>query len=201
MAATRPALYQAAAHCLDYPDADFLERLPLLRECAPELRPFLDYAASVELAELARNYVSCFDFRKRHCLHLTWWMDGDTRRRGESLVAIKQAFRDHGLELQTGELPDYLPAILEFAAATGSIDLLVEHRPGLELLRLALVEQHDPYANVLQAVCATLPGASPKDQAAARALARSGPRSETVGVAPYGHLDLLPILTTTGDRR
>jgi nitrate reductase delta subunit len=47
-------------------------------------------------------------------------------------------------------------------------------------------------------VCAALPGASPADRAQALAMARGGRPHEDVGLSPYGHLRLLPVLT--GDR-
>jgi nitrate reductase delta subunit len=75
--------------------------------------------------------------------------------------------------------------VLEFAATTGQRDLLLEHRPALELLRLALEEPRSPYALVVQAVCATLPGPSPRDREAILALAASGPPREEVGLDPY----------------
>ncbi|WP_157116403.1 nitrate reductase molybdenum cofactor assembly chaperone [Nocardia vaccinii] len=193
-----PALYQAAAHCLDYPDERFFDRLPLFDAGAPALRPFLKHAAAVGRAALCEQYVQVFDFHNRHCLHLTWWQDGDTRRRGSSLARLKHIYREHGMELRETELPDHLPVVLEFCAATGSSELLLEHRPGLELLRLALDEAETPYVHVLNALSATLPGPTPRDRAAARALARSGPATETVGLSPYGHLDLLPVLGNGG---
>jgi nitrate reductase delta subunit len=89
------------------------------------------------------------------------------------------------------ELPDYLPVMLEYAATGDLADglaLLQDHRAGVELLRLALADLGSPYAAVLAAVCTLLPGPSPADEAAARRLARSGPPTETVGLAPYaGH--------------
>lgn len=197
---------QAAAHLLDYPDAAWHDRLPLVRSAlsavgggpARKLVSFLDRASAMETAS---HYVDVFDFKNRHSLYLTWWLDGDTRRRGASLVELKAVFRDAGFVFSDTELPDYLPVVLEFTAACGDVRLLLRHRPGLELLRLALIEHGTPYAAVLEAVCATLPGASPKDRAAARALAAAGPPSETVGLdpdtaalRPYGHLDLLPVL-------
>lgn len=197
---TRLAFYQAVADCLDYPDERFASRLPLLAACAPQLRPFLEYAASVPLGALAETYVRTFDFHNRHCLHLTWWLDGDTRRRGESLVALKHRYRAAGLELAGAELPDYLPLVLEYVAATGDRDVLLEHRPGVELLRIALGENDSPYAQVVAALCGALPGPSPRDRAAARALAQAGPRTEDVGLAPYGHPDLLPLHPIGGHR-
>jgi len=201
---------QAAAHLLDYPDAAWRERLPLVRSAlestggaaARKLIAFLDQASSTPMVDACSHYVDVFDFKNRHSLYLTWWLDGDTRRRGASLVELKAVFRDAGFLFTEAELPDYLPVVLEFVAASGDLGLLLRHRPGLELLRLALAEHGTAYASVLEAVCSTLPGASPKDRAAARALASAGPPRETVGLdpdtaalRPYGHLDLLPILT------
>ncbi|MCD9877188.1 nitrate reductase molybdenum cofactor assembly chaperone [Streptomyces guryensis] len=150
-------LYQAAALCLTYPDDDFRARLPLLREAAPQLREFTDYAAVTPPQELAAHYVQVFDFKNRHSLYLSWWRDGDTRRRGMSLVRFKDVYRAAGLEFTGEELPDFLPAVLEFAARTGNTDLLTEHRAGLGLLRARLTAFGTPYASVLDAVCATLP--------------------------------------------
>ncbi|MEV7888884.1 nitrate reductase molybdenum cofactor assembly chaperone [Streptomyces sp. NPDC002817] len=152
-------LYQAAALCLTYPDDDFRARLPLLREAAPQLREFVDHAALTPPQELAAHYVQVFDFKNRHSLYLSWWQDGDTRRRGMSLVRFKEVYRAAGLEFTGEELPDFLPAVLEFTARTGSTDLLTEHRDGLEQLRSRLTDFGTPYASVLDAVCATLPNA------------------------------------------
>lgn len=189
----RPAFYQAVAHCLDYPDAMLRERLPLLGACAPALRPFLRHVAAVPLGALAEEYVRVFDFHNRHCLHLTWWAEGDTRRRGEALLGLKARYRAAGLELAGSELPDYLPLVLEYVAATGDRAPLLEHRPGLELLRFALADAGTAYSTVPAALCAALPGPSPRDRAAARALAAAGPRGEDVGLVPYGQRDLLPL--------
>ncbi|MEZ7006000.1 nitrate reductase molybdenum cofactor assembly chaperone [Streptomyces sp. AD55] len=154
-------LYQAAALCLTYPDDDFRARLPLLREAAPQLRGFTEHAALAAPEELQAHYVEVFDFKNRHSLYLSWWTDGDTRRRGMSLVRFKELYRAHGLEFTGEELPDFLPAVLEFTARTGERGPLVEHRDALEQLRTRLAAAGTPYARVLDAVCATLPPASP----------------------------------------
>ncbi|MEU1023687.1 nitrate reductase molybdenum cofactor assembly chaperone [Streptomyces sp. NPDC005900] len=185
MTTEHAVLHQAAAFCLAYPDEEFHARLPLLRAAAPPpLAGFVAYAETTAPRELAAHYVQVFDFKNRHSLYLSWWRDGDTRRRGMALVRFKEAYRAHGLEFTGEELPDFLPAVLEFSARAGP-ELLIEHRGGLELLRIALGECGTPYAEVLDAVCATLPGPSPKDRAEALALARSGPPREDVGLEPF----------------
>ncbi|HEY1175183.1 MAG TPA: nitrate reductase molybdenum cofactor assembly chaperone, partial [Phytomonospora sp.] len=124
-------------------------------------------------------------------LYLTWWSDGETRRRGSALAGLKERYRRSGADFAHAELPDFLPAVLEFGATVdldAGLALLQEHRPGLELLRLALLEAATFYAGPVEAVCALLPGASPADVEAAKALARGGPPRERVGLEllPYG---------------
>ena len=80
-------------------------------------RSFLDRPTRTPLAELQRTYVDAFDLSRKHALYLSYWTDGDTRRRGEVLAAFKQRYRDSGFLVDTrGELPDFLPLVLEFAA-------------------------------------------------------------------------------------
>jgi nitrate reductase delta subunit len=190
---------QAASVCLQYPDDSVRAMLPLVRSAVdglPAGRPrerltaFLQDLAATPPGALAEHYVTVFDRRRRCCLYLTWWSDGETRRRGGTLVALKQRYRAAGMELDTGELPDFLPAVLEYAATADLADglaLLQEHRAGIELLRLALIDAGTPYAAPVEAVCALLPGPSPADVAAAKALARTGPPREQVGLelAPF----------------
>ncbi|WP_019633353.1 nitrate reductase molybdenum cofactor assembly chaperone [Actinomadura atramentaria] len=192
-------VWQAASLLLEYPTDELYARRPLLRaavadlpagEPAARLAAFLDHLDAVPLGALARDYVATFDLRRRCCLYLTYYRDGDTRRRGASLVALKERYRAAGVEPATRELPDFLPVVLEFAALHGGADLLAEHRAGLELLRLALRDRSSPYAAPVEAVCATLPGPAPRDRAEALRLARTGPPGELVGLElglrPFG---------------
>jgi nitrate reductase delta subunit len=187
---------QAASILLQYPET-VRDRVPVVTTAVAALpagRPrtalsgFLQHLARTPARELAEHYVATFDRRRRCCLYLTWWTDGETRRRGQSLALLKERYRRRGLELRSSELPDYLPVVLEYAATGDLADglaLLQEHRAGVELLRLALRDARSPYADVAEAVCALLPGPSPQDRAAAQRLAQAGPPTETVGLEPY----------------
>lgn len=77
-----------------------------------------------------------------------------------SLVHFKDLYRAHGLAFTDEELPDFLPAVLEFTSRTGNLDLLAEHRTALARLRSRLADFGTPYASVLDAVRATLPTGS-----------------------------------------
>ena len=192
----REVIYQAASLCLSYPDDAVLGAAPLiaaaLRESAPwaaaSFAPLLTWWAETPTERVRVTYVDTFDMSKRHALYLSYWTDGDTRRRGMVLADLKQRYRDAGLALSgTGELPDHLPLVLEFARhrPDDGAALLQEYRASLELIRIALAERDSPYAEVVAAVCATLPGRSPADRQQAMALAAAGPPTESVGLDPY----------------
>ncbi|MEV4017055.1 nitrate reductase molybdenum cofactor assembly chaperone [Nonomuraea angiospora] len=176
-------VWQAAAHLLAYPDERFWHRLPLIKEAAePHFGTFLSRVSDLGPGELAAHYVETFDLHRRCCLYLTYYADGDTRRRGRSLAALKQHYRAAGWELMDDELPDFLPVMLEFAALDPSgAKLLREHRPGLELLLTALTDRDSPYACVIGAVCAALPPITAAERLQATRLAQAGPPAETVG--------------------
>jgi nitrate reductase molybdenum cofactor assembly chaperone NarJ/NarW len=196
-------VHQAAAVCLGYPEREVIATSGLLRAALAEsaareaesFEPLLAYWDSEDLPAIQTHYVDVFDLSRKHSLYLSYWTDGDTRRRGQVLAAFKQRYRRSGFLVDTrGELPDYLPMVLEYAAIVDPVDgtaLLQEYRSSVELLRLALAEQGTPYAGVVAAVCSTLPGPSPADRKAVMSMAAAGPPSESVGLEPYG-TPLLP---------
>ena len=189
-------VWQAASLVLGYPDDDLVGRAGLIRAALADAAPgraadfdaVWSFWAMTASAAVQNHYVEIFDLSRRHTLYLSYYTDGDTRRRGETLMTIKQRYRRSGFLVDThGELPDYLPLILEYAARVDPRDgaeLLQDFRRSLELLRLALVDKHTPYAGVVAAVCATLPGPSPRDREAVMAMAATGPPTETVGLEP-----------------
>lgn len=204
----RRIVHQISSWFLSYPDTDLIDRLPVLTSAVDELRPRVGAATADGLAslgkhlsstpppELQQQYVELFDLSRHRALHLSYWTDGDTRRRGEVLTRFKAAYRASGFLVATGgELPDHLPMVLEFAAIADPVAgtaLLQEYRASIELIRLELLERGSPYVGALTAVCGTLPGESPTDRASARALA-GPPPVESVGLEPYDPR-LLPVL-------
>jgi nitrate reductase molybdenum cofactor assembly chaperone NarJ/NarW len=188
--------WQVQSLLISYPDRQLLDRRPLLRTVATALphplgaplRAFLDHLDATPLTELASEYVATFDHRKRFSPYLTYFAYGDTRKRGMALLRFKHAYRTAGLELDDSELPDHLAVVLEFAA-TGDPDvgrrLLIEHRAGLELMRLGLHETNSPWAVVLDSVSATLPPLGRNEHEKVARLAAEGPPEEEVGLDPY----------------
>lgn len=187
--------WQAASLLLDYPDED--QPLDVLDAAVAELPPvvraplsrFLEHRRATPLQQLQEDYVETFDTRRRCTLFLTYFLHGDTRKRGMALLRFKHAFMAAGLEIDDQELPDHLAVVLEFAA-TADLEtgrrLLLDHRAGLELLRLSLTDLGSPYADVVTAVCAGLPALAGDDLEMVRKLAAEGPPDEEVGLTPYG---------------
>ncbi len=132
---------------------------------------------------VARHYVETFDLRRRCALYLTYYRYGDTRKRGMAMLEFKAAYRAAGLVPAESELPDYLPMVLDFAAAHPRGEkLLRAHRADLELLLRALRAADSPYADAVSAVCALLPALRRPELAVVTRAWRDGPPGEEVGV-------------------
>lgn len=195
---TTRIVHQVASWVLSYPHDDVVAALPDLAaalreqrstEAVRELIGVIDRLSQESPERLRQLYVDTFDLTRRHALHLSYWTEGDTRRRGEVLAAFKQVYRDSGQVVRLdGELPDHLPVVLEFAAVVDparGTELLQEYRASLELLRIELEDDDSPWSGAVRAVCATLPGASPRTRTEAMALAGPVQPVESVGLEPF----------------
>ncbi len=197
------AAWQAQSLLLGYPDDDLVGRLDLLRRLAITLAEpvgvplsrFLGHLTDTPLPQLSADYVATFDHRKRCCLFLTYYAHGDTRKRGMALLTLKQTYAAAGLRLTDDELPDHLAVMLEYAATSprNGMALLIEHRAGLELLRLAVHDIASPWADVLDSVSATLPPLRGDQRTAVARLAAQGPPEEQVGLAPFAPPEYMPL--------
>lgn len=197
-------VWQAASILLEYPDEELIARLALLGDIADglpaqlggPLHETIAHLRSRGLVESQVDYVDTFDTRRRGCLFLTYFSNGETRKRGLALLRIKQVYTRAGLELTDDQLPDHLCVVLEFAATTdqqAGLKMMLDNRPGLELLRIHLSETGSPWAGALEAVCATLPALRSKDREAVQQLIAEGPAEEMVGLDPYGTPELAPM--------
>lgn len=197
-------VHQVASWCLSYPDTEVLGRIDLMRAALDEQPPAepivllhrtLDHLAHGTQTDLAREYIDVFDLSRRHTLYLTYWTDGDTRRRGTSLAEFKRLYRDGGMLVTPhGELPDHLPMVLEFSARVDlqrGLEMLEKYRAAVELIKFSLREIGSPYGDAVAAVCATLESPSPTNREAAMAMRTTIP-TETVGLEPFDKR-LLPI--------
>jgi nitrate reductase delta subunit len=189
---------------LQYPDTELATARPVLTAtvealpaspAAGHLAAFTSWFADQEPEALERHYVEMFDLRRRSSLYLTYYLHGDTRRRGMALLTLAQRYRALGWDTDGGELPDHLPVVLEFAALGGrraGEAPLRRHRRGLELIHRALTDADSPYRHVLAALLTLLPPPTEADLRAVAELAEQGPPNEDVGLDPYGAGEFAP---------
>ena len=154
------------AALLGYPDAEMRGCLTemgeiLRREGAlsaarqAELEVLIDALGSMEPLETEAGYVELFDRGRATSLHLFEHVHGDSRDRGPAMIDLAQTYEKAGLYLAPGELPDYLPAVLEFVSTQPPREaraFLGEMSHIFNALFSALQERASPYASVLGAL-------------------------------------------------
>lgn len=196
----RALTHMAASILLSYPTPHIIERHAqveaalgdLPRPIADRFATFLAHVHHVGHDQLAQDYVETFDLKRRCTLYLSYFLTGDTRKRGTALVRFLQAYRAAGFEFEADELPDHLPVVLEFSAL-GDPEvagvLLASHREGLEVLREALAAMRSPWVQVVEAVTLTLPTIDARTRERTLDLIAGGPPTEMVGVDALGPLE------------
>ncbi len=115
------------AALLAYPDAglrgELAGMMPLLaRDGAlsgsrlAELDALARRLADGDPLDVEAEYVETFDRGRSTSLHLFEHVHGDSRERGPAMIDLARTYAAAGLMLKEGELPDFLPVVLEFAS-------------------------------------------------------------------------------------
>lgn len=205
--AQRQTVAMAASVLLNYPGADFEERVHAVESSLAELPAdvqcdfgaFLTGARRLGRRGLEEHYVEIFDQRRRCSLFLSYYAVGDTRQRGMAIVSFQEQLESLGFSIASDELADHLCVVLEAVALSAgegharAVELLASHREGLEVLRTALSHFNSPYVHLIVAVCRALPEVGQDTAQKYLDLIRTGPPAEMVGIAD------LPFPTTQPD--
>jgi nitrate reductase delta subunit len=120
-----------------------------------ELDALIQSLAGADPLETEANYVELFDRGRGTSLHLFEHVHGDSRDRGPAMIDLAQTYEKAGLYLAPGELPDYLPAVLEFVSTQPSREaqaFLAEMAHIFNAIFSALQQRASPYASVLGAL-------------------------------------------------
>lgn len=110
---------------LTYPTAELQQHIPELKELLEQesllprnvqksLFGHMNDIARRPLIRLQEEYVALFDRSRAHSLYLFEHVHGEGRDRGQAMVDLMRQYKDHGFEMKSRELPDYLPMFLEF---------------------------------------------------------------------------------------
>lgn len=108
------ANFRALAALLSYPEPELVEALEEIRQAAPQLSALIDELETEPLDVLQERYVALFDRSRALSLHLFEHVHGESRDRGQAMVDLARTYASRGFRVAGNELPDYLPAFLEF---------------------------------------------------------------------------------------
>lgn len=117
--------FKALGALLAYPEQALVDAVPeikaVLREegliKSPELtalQRLFDDMKRIDVMTQQERYVDLFDRVRSLSLHLFEHVHGESRDRGQAMVDLAAMYAKAGLELADHELPDYLPAVLEY---------------------------------------------------------------------------------------
>lgn len=115
--------WQILSVLLDYPDKRLLNDLDPIATAArqiaePEFKhavqDFLTYLKAHDLLRLQENYTAAFDLGPATTLNLTYHAFGDNEKRAAALAKLQHLYDRTGWERTSGDLPDYLPLLMEF---------------------------------------------------------------------------------------
>ena len=154
------------ARLLGYPDAQLRSDLADMRgalhdERALEPQRLVELDALIDLferkppLELEAEYVELFDRGRATSLHLFEHVHGDSRDRGPAMIDLAQTYGKAGMYLAEGEMPDFLPVVLEFTSTQPpreAREFLAEMAHIFNAIFAALQQRESPYACVLGAL-------------------------------------------------
>ncbi len=145
---------------LEYPDAALWQHQQELHEALAEsdvlakeeaqsLCVFVRDFTQKDLLDVQAAYSELFDRGRATSLLLFEHVHGESRDRGQAMVDLMAQYSQHGLELDSRELPDHLPLYLEYLAQLPrdeAIGGLQDIAPILALLKARLEQRESHYA-------------------------------------------------------
>jgi len=154
------------ARLLGYPDAELRDHLSELLQALHEERALTPMRISELDALIAQlsgpasldteaAYVELFDRGRATSLHLFEHVHGDSRERGPAMIDLAHTYEKAGLFLAEGEMPDFLPVVLEFTSTQPpreAREFLAEMAHIFNAIFAALQQRNSAYAAVLGAL-------------------------------------------------
>jgi nitrate reductase delta subunit len=161
---------KALSALLTYPTRELIEALPELhavivdealvdRASRDGLKALMRWMEGQDLLDLEGEFVAQFDRGRATCLHLFEHVHGDSRDRGQAMVDLKRVYERAGFRLAGHELPDFIPAVLEFLSTRqrAEIDEMLDDCAHiLRTIGEALRDRASPYAAVFAALLSVI---------------------------------------------
>lgn len=159
-------LLKVIAYLMDYPRAEIAnnkseiaEAINQAKEISPDHRKRLlqtlnDIYAG-ELMDAEENYTGLFEQGRSLSLHLFEHVHGESRDRGQAMVDLMAEYAKNGFEIDSRELPDYIPLFLEYLSYRPDLDArewLADVSHILALLGARLTERQSSYAYLFESL-------------------------------------------------
>lgn len=114
---------QVLSMLLNYPDDDLvnhLDEIALIADSSPlveiesAIQAFVNELNTHRLIQIQERYTAVFDMTPAMTMNMTYHAYGDNEKRAAALAHLQHNYEKAGWQRITGELPDYLPLMLEF---------------------------------------------------------------------------------------
>jgi nitrate reductase delta subunit len=159
-------VFAVISKLIDYPDSELIENLDSVIEYIKDsseiatdekeiLMEFVSWMRSHTSIKLQETYVETFDMVPEHDLHLTHHIFGDDRGRGPALIDLSEHLKNEGLEVKEGEIPDFLPLLLEYASTLDNIKsraFLGDAKKIIKIIADNLDKAKSPYSKLIRIV-------------------------------------------------
>ncbi len=125
------------------------------RDEREKIAAFIAWALLEDSTELQATYVKTFDMVPEHSLHLTHHLFGDDKNRGPALIDLSEYYKSFGLQHEDGEIPDYLPLMLEFVSQLEEPEariFLADATKVFKVLAANLEKSQSPYAPLIRVI-------------------------------------------------
>lgn len=118
-------ILKVISRLLDYPTQDLLDNSQHLVEAAastkylpPEMRKALvaliEKQAATDIYDLQADYDGLFERGRYVSLLIFEHVHGESRDRGQAMVDLLEMYKQKGFDLDSRQMPDYLPLFLEY---------------------------------------------------------------------------------------
>lgn len=159
-------IFSILSRLIDYPDDELMENLDsiiVLVENSTEIQEnekqnimeFISWIRTHTTISMQQTYVETFDMVPEHDLHLTHHIFGDDNGRGAALIDLSEHFKNEGLQVKDGEIPDFLPLILEYTSTLTEMEskvFLSDVKKIVKVIADNLDKAKSPYAKLIRIV-------------------------------------------------